>query len=146
MLIVSGFDGSPQAARAVHRADELAELFGAEHHIVMVAHLSAYTVATGSMPSSYDIYAYEEEALQESVKPLIDELAIAPTVELLRGHPAHELRAYCRDHDADLLVVGSRGRGALRTVLMGSTSHGVLWQEGCDVLVVRAPADDEQKA
>ena len=142
MLIVTGYDGSPAAEAAVRRADELAATLGADHHIVMVAHLTAYSVATASMPSSYDIYAYEEEFLQTSVKELIDTLTVEPIVALLRGHPAHELSNYATDHGADLLVVGSRGRGAVRTMLMGSTSHGVLWQHPCDVLVVRGPSDE----
>lgn len=143
MLIVTGYDGSPQGERAVRRADGLAELLGAEHHVVMVAHLSAYSVATASMPSSYDIYAYEEEYLRTAIKEILDSLKIEPTVVMLRGHPSHELSAYAMDKGADLLVVGSRGRGAMRTMLMGSTSHGVLWQHPCDVLVVRGPADEE---
>lgn len=146
MLIVTGYDGSPQAERAVRKADELAATLGAEHHILMVAHLSAYSVATASMPSSYDIYAYEEEFLQESVKELQDTLSVEPKVTLTRGHPSHELSKYAMDHGADLLVVGSRGRGAVRTMLMGSTSHGVLWQHPCDVLVVRGPEDGEEPA
>lgn len=146
MLIVTGYDGSPQAEAAVRKADELTATLGAEHHIVMVAHLSAYSVATASMPSSYDIYAYEEEFLQTSVKELRDTLSVEPTITLVRGHPAHELSKYAMDHGADLLVVGSRGRGAVRTMLMGSTSHGVLWEHPCDVLVVRGPTDKDETA
>ena len=144
MLIVSGYDGSPRAEAAIRKADSLASTMGAEHHIVMVAHLSAYSVATASMPSAYDIYAYEEEHLTTSIKEILDTLTVEPTVVLLRGHPAHELSSYAMEKGADLLVVGSRGRGAVRTMLMGSTSHGVLWQHPCDVLVVRGPADEEE--
>ena len=145
MLIVSGYDGSAQAEHAVRKADSLAQVMGAEYHIVMVAHLSAYSVATASMPSSYDIYAYEEEHLKTSIKEILDTLTVEPTVVMLRGHPAHELSAYAMDKGAELLVVGSRGRGAVRTMLMGSTSHGVMWQHPCDVLVVRGPAEEKDE-
>ena len=144
MLIVSGYDGAPSAERAVRKADGLAKLMGAEHHIVMVAHLSAYSVATASMPSSYDIYAYEEEYLRTAIKEILDSLTVEPTVVLTRGHPSHELTTYAADKGAELLVVGTRGRGAIKTMLMGSTSHGVLWQHPCDVLVVRGSDDEEE--
>jgi nucleotide-binding universal stress UspA family protein len=41
--------------------------------------------------------------------------------------------------DAELVVVGSRGRGAIATLVLGSTSQQVIHQATCPVVVVRAP-------
>lgn len=39
--------------------------------------------------------------------------------------------------DADLVVIGSRGRGALRSTLVGSVSHSVAQHANCPVVIIR---------
>ena len=137
MLIVTGFDGSAHAERAVHKADELADRLGADLHIVMVAHITALGFPGLASPYPVDLYAIEEDRLREEIASVVQELRVDPSVMMVRGNPALELTSYAEKHSADLLVVGSRGRGAVATMLLGSTSHGVLWHSKCDLLIVR---------
>src|SRR5262249_27777978 len=65
---------------------------------------------------------------------------LAVTTELLRGSAVHEIVAYGDEQDVDLIVVGSRGHGALTTALLGSVSLGVLRHTLRPVLVVRGRA------
>ncbi len=58
---------------------------------------------------------------------------------LLLGVPAHAIIDEADDYHADLLVVGHRGRGALATTLLGSTSTALVEHAHCPVLVVREP-------
>ena len=53
---------------------------------------------------------------------------------------ADGLRRIAADRDAELLVVGSRGRGTVRAALLGSTSHALVADAPCPVVVV--PASD----
>ena len=66
---------------------------------------------------------------------------------LRQGSPADELRDEAED--ADLLVMGSRGYGPLRAVLLGSVSSGVVRSAPCPVLVIPRSATtkrDERRA
>lgn len=137
MLIVTGFDGSPSAAAALRRADLFASSLNADHHVVMVAHVAPIEFAAMANPYQVDMYAIEEERLMEAYTGVQPDLKTEPKLTLVRGNPVLEISAYASEHDADLIVVGSRGRGAVATALLGSTSHGLLWRTQTDVLVVR---------
>ena len=58
---------------------------------------------------------------------------------VVQGHPAQVLLDAAAD--AALLVVGSRGLGGVRGMLLGSVSQHVVARAACPVVVVRAPAD-----
>ena len=66
-----------------------------------------------------------------------DDVKLTPL--LLEGSPAWTLLDAAKD--ADLVVVGSRGRGGLKTLLLGSVSHVVVTHAEIPVVVVRHAAD-----
>jgi nucleotide-binding universal stress UspA family protein len=66
-----------------------------------------------------------------------EELGVDAKTRLLAGQPADEIVAYADSIDADLVVVGSRGHGAVASALLGSVSRGVLHESRRPVLVVR---------
>jgi nucleotide-binding universal stress UspA family protein len=55
------------------------------------------------------------------------------------GQPARLVRDYVRNRGADLVVLGTRGRGTVMEVLLGSTAKSILETLPCDALVVRGP-------
>jgi len=63
---------------------------------------------------------------------------VAVQQRLIQGRPAHEIADASRG--AELVVVGSRGRGGFVSLLLGSVSHGVLHRAHCPVMVVRESA------
>lgn len=60
--------------------------------------------------------------------------------DILEGAPAVEIVAYADEHDADLIVLGSRGRGAVTGTVLGSVSQAVVHDADRPVLVARAPS------
>jgi nucleotide-binding universal stress UspA family protein len=56
---------------------------------------------------------------------------------LAEGRPAEEILKQVRERAIDLVVLGSRGSGSLKRLLLGSTSEQVLREAPCSVLIVR---------
>lgn len=57
--------------------------------------------------------------------------------EVLAGDPAEEILTFAKSRQADLIVIGSRGFGKLKSLLLGSTSHKVTQHAECSCLTVK---------
>ena len=138
--ILIATDGSAASQQAVQLGLELSEEQGAVAVLVHVA--PAVDVVpmggfglTGGIP---------HELNRSDWSPLNDAFALAmehgieAKTEMLRGDAADEIVAYADTIDADLIVVGSRGHGAIASALLGSVSRAVLREAHRPVLVVRA--------
>jgi nucleotide-binding universal stress UspA family protein len=53
------------------------------------------------------------------------------------GNPASEIIRYASEHQIDLIVVGTHGRGAMAHLLLGSVAERVVRQAQCPVLTIR---------
>ena len=78
---------------------------------------------------------HDRAPLVEALKVASDH-GVSASTELLVGNPADEIVAYADSNDVDLIVVGSRGHGAIASALLGSVSHAVLHEARRPVLVV----------
>jgi nucleotide-binding universal stress UspA family protein len=80
----------------------------------------------------------QQEAVWKAVTPLIEGLEGVEVSRVdLDGYPADRLVDYCDQQGAELLVVGTRGRGRLAATFLGSTSSRALEHAHCDVLVAK---------
>jgi len=133
--VVVGVDGSEDAVRALAWAAEESRLRDATLVVVHAWSLPAIAVPLIADPAPIRDAAGElvEDAL---VGAGVD--AVPPDVEVrvVSGSPAAAVLEVA-EH-ADLLVVGSRGRGGFRGLLLGSVSHQVATHASCPVVVVRA--------
>lgn len=141
--ILVATDGSERAADALDVAVELAGEQGAE---LIVAHVIPWLdvlpgpgLATAAALPHRPTDA--ERALLEEAADLAASCGVVATTALLQGNSAaHELVAFADSHDVDLIVLGSRGHGAIASALLGSVSNGVLRESSRPVLIVPAPA------
>lgn len=139
--ILVATDGSPSSTEAVAFGVELASEHEAELIFAHVVPMLDVVPATGfggmggafpHEPSEHDHVLLEEAAAVASQQGVLS------TTALLRGDTVDEIVAYADSHDVDLIVVGSRGHGAIAGALLGSVSRGVLGESKRPVLIVRA--------
>jgi nucleotide-binding universal stress UspA family protein len=141
--IAVAYDGSDESRDALAAAVGLALFAGGSVDSYTVtepaAHAPAMTVPGWSIPAAYD---ESRRAHADSVAEQVSDL-VPPEVmghaEVLVGPPGPALAAI--SHDADLLICGSRGYGALRSVALGGVSRALVNEAACPVLVM--PRGDE---
>lgn len=138
--ILIATDGSPSALRAVELGLELAEEEGAQPIFVHVAPTKDVlpVAGVGMVPVSvpHEVVEADRASLDEAVE-LAEVRGLEGATRLLSGDAAHEIAAFADVVDADLIVVGSRGHGAISSALIGSVSRGVLHKTTRPVLIVR---------
>jgi nucleotide-binding universal stress UspA family protein len=145
MRIVVGIDDGPTSVRALERACSFAGRLGADMHVVFVSHVPATVLAAMSgLPTIGDDFAdAQRTTVWAQADPILDGCRETVTKVDLEGYPPDVLVEYAAEVDADLIVVGSRGRGDLASLVLGSTSHRVVNHAPCDVLVVRGSDEEE---
>ena len=135
-----GVDGSEQAMQAVRKAAELASATGARLVLAYAMTPPLYLAELYTGPIS-DLESAEQqngELLLKDAAQVAREAGQEAEVKLLRGNPAVALAELAQDDKAiDLLVVGSRGRGAMASLLLGSVADRLVHLSKKPVLVVR---------
>jgi nucleotide-binding universal stress UspA family protein len=135
-------DGSPPSAEAADVAIELASEHRSELSFVhVVPRLDVVTA--GDFTEAFPHEPTErDQVLLEEAAAVAAEHGIVATTALLHGVTVEEIIVFADSHDVDLIVVGSRGHGAVARALLGSVSQGGLRESKCPVLIVRAAAGD----
>lgn len=150
--IVCGVDGSEQARHAASAALRLAHRLGAQLTLVHVTPTRTVVpvdsfpmgIDPSTYPHSSELAASEAEAAFNSLSSDIATATVEREVRL--GQPAAVLAQVAADCDAELIVVGSRDRGAWRSAVLGSVSSDVARLAPCPVMIVPERAAESQRA
>ena len=139
--IVVGVDGSPGSIDALRWAAKQAELTGASLHAVTAWAFPEHRTPFGivfDIASSADPTALARSELDGTITTVLGRHEnLEVTAEVIPGEEAPVLLNAARG--ADLLVVGSRGRGAFVGTLLGSVSERCVRHAECPVVIVRHP-------
>lgn len=133
--VVVAYDGSDGARAALARAAEIADRDGSSLTLVEAVSGKVPSPAPGGPPlAKPEKRAMARDDLNRAIGTLSRELLAAGWV--IGGPPASGIVTVAEDIGADLIVTGSRGRGALTGAVLGSVSTKILHSAPCDVLVV----------
>ncbi len=139
-------DFSPQSERAWAMARRLARAVGAE---IVLLHVFVETPLYSESPLSGERVSEVFAAARAWVAEHLGQWAAAARAEglavktLLRtGVPHEDIVATARDEGADLIAIGTHGRGGLNRLMLGSVCDRVIRLASCPVLAVREPDGD----
>ena len=141
--IVCGVDDSPDSQAALQVAARLAErldLTLVAAHIAEPAFVPyAGATAFGGLAGRHAVME-QVESQKEVAERLLEQVVTAAGVDADRrtavGLPAERLAEIADEVDAELIVVGSRGRGAFKAAFLGSVSNALVGVARCPVLIV----------
>lgn len=136
--IVVGIDGSPQGEAALRFAFEEARLRGLPLQIVCAWEPSDSAYIGEAFVPTPDVFLAAENRADDVLRTALEQLAPDPAIDVealsVEGHAATVLVEQARD--AKLLVVGSRGRGAAASLLLGSVSQSIAHHAPCPLVIV----------
>jgi len=138
--ILVGCDFSPDSGVAFEHSLSLAQEFQSELHLTHVVETSIYQ-------ELHKTEAHVEEEIQQGIhnrllqklQDMVPEEArnwCKPHTSLLDGHPYEEIVNYAEAQNIDMIVLGTRGHGLVKSMLVGSTTDRVVRRAPCPVLSV----------
>ncbi len=155
-MVLICYDGSPDARSAIERAGEL---MGGEPATILTV-WEPYTEALARTPSAVglspgfpDLEGIDElsqknaEQVSREGTDLAKRLGLnaQPRVVAQTTSIANTILAHCEAVGASVIVIGTRGRTGLKSLLLGSVSHGVLQHADVAVMVVPSPEIAESR-
>ncbi len=133
--VVVPVDGSDAAERAAEHALDLAENVGATVDVVYVIDETVYDLEDAPRSIIGLLREGGENAI-ETVELEARDRGLSVTADVLRGVPATEILGYADGVDADVIVMGTRGRAATSDQLLGSTTARVVRRSDHPVLTL----------
>ncbi len=150
MKLLVGIDLSGSTEKVVRQAEEIAKALSARVwllHVAMPEPADYYIAGSGpdsvgievNTQSYRDALAKKFHREHQQVQEIADRLrkqGLDTTALLVEGEEVEAVLNEASKLDADMIIVGSHGRGAMYQLLVGSVSEGILHKAECPVLIV----------
>jgi nucleotide-binding universal stress UspA family protein len=135
--ILVAVDGSDHSMRAAEYAADLSSI--ARGEILLLYCRKPFSVVLGEPNLQNLVQKMQKKSnkLLDPYRALFKQKKIPFSDRILEGHADDVIVEVAKTEKSDLIVMGSRGRGTLEGLLLGSNTHRVLKTAPCPVLVVR---------
>jgi nucleotide-binding universal stress UspA family protein len=140
--ILVAIDSSKFASVVIEEAAKLATRLGSDVTILSVVNIAGLFATEGEVDSS-EIDEQERDFLslhKSLIERYFNHSAILIESKILHGDPAEKICEYAETIDADLVLVGTHGKGALTAAVLGSVSHKVADNCKRSVVVIKKPS------
>jgi nucleotide-binding universal stress UspA family protein len=132
-------DGSDNSYRALDAALLLSEKLRAE---VTVIHVMedipvSYVVSEKLLREIVDAYKRENQLILSNCSQIATKKGLVIQTKLLQGNPGSTILDFCEKEKYDIIIMGSRGMGKFKELVLGSVSSRVLHHSSCPVMIIR---------
>jgi len=107
----------------------------------MIHVIEAMPVTPYQARSLTNLQEEHAEALMSEAREITEDYDTRVEMEHVWGDPVEEITDYVDEHDTDLVIIGSHGRGGVRRFFLGSVAEQVLRRLQIPVTVVSAEED-----
>ena len=132
-------DGSDNSYRALDAALHLSEKLGSSITVVNVMEQVPITHIESEKLLSELLEAYKKEnqEILSKCSNIANEKGLSIKTLLLQGNPASVILDYSKKENFDLVIMGSRGMGKFKQLILGSVSSKIVHHSPCAILLIR---------
>jgi nucleotide-binding universal stress UspA family protein len=132
-------DGSDNSYRALDAALLLSEKLGSKITVVNVMEQVPITHIESEKLLSQLLQAYKKEnqEILSKCSKIATEKGLSIKTLLLQGNPASVILDYSKKEKFDLVIMGSRGMGKFKRLILGSVSSKIVHHSPCAILLIR---------
>jgi nucleotide-binding universal stress UspA family protein len=137
--ILIATDGSDGAGQALNQGFSFAAEVGAQALVVYVRQPPSSLLGAPHYQEAITEEARHAHGVIADAKLYAGHYDVDVEYEVIEGDTVEAILAFARSRDVDLIVVGTRGLGAVKSLVLGSVSNAILHHADRPVLVARAP-------
>jgi len=140
LRVLVAVDGSANADRAVKHLIELAKGLPSVEVLVLNVQPAVTYVELMLGPTQRVIEHWSQRAGQDAARSagvLLDAAGLACTLHVEQGEPGEAIAAFAQQQNCDLIVMGTRGMGLIKTLVLGSVATKVIHAAAMPVTLVK---------
>ena len=132
-------DGSDNSYKALEAALILSEKLGSNISVVNVMEQVPITHIESEKLLSELLEAYKKEnqEILSKCSDIAQQKGITIKTVLLQGNPAPVILDYSKKENFDLVIMGSRGMGKFKELILGSVSSKIVHHSPCAIMIIR---------